>query len=295
MKRFFDFERFVVLAEEALDTDYVKRLEKEQFFVYGEFEDAISQVKHYDGYYGENEQMLFNQVADAVQEVALADESRAFPAPVAELVRMVFDEAVERGCEVMMNNYGTFFYSGRIGEVNYQMAEKYYEMAANAGYDVAAENLGYIYYYGRTGKTDYAKAFILFAKGALVFNRPISTYKLGDMYRNGYFVEKDEKAAFKLYVKAESLLEEMDEYDQMIASPDVSFRLGNCYQKGTGTAVDLAKALEYYQLAERGFIEKIASGDFFMEDLLQQSIALQEEVRAELVKGLPEMDWVIRE
>ena len=82
-----------------------------------------------------------------------------------------------------------------LGGVYYEMkrfdlALKYYEMAASYDYDAAYECLGYIWYYGRTGERDYKKAFEYFSK---LMNKGdlVATYKIADMYKNGYFVEKD--------------------------------------------------------------------------------------------------------
>jgi tetratricopeptide (TPR) repeat protein len=54
----------------------------------------------------------------------------------------------------------------------------------------AAEGLGYIWYYGRTGVTDYEKAFRYYSKAAENGNFR-SKIKVADMYKNGYYVEKD--------------------------------------------------------------------------------------------------------
>ena len=82
-----------------------------------------------------------------------------------------------------------------LGGVYYEMkcfdlALKYYEMAASYDYDEAYECLGYIWYYGRTGERDYKKAFEYFSK---MMNKGhlVATYKVADMYKNGYYVEKD--------------------------------------------------------------------------------------------------------
>ena len=81
---------------------------------------------------------------------------------------------------------GGYYYEQK----RFDLALKYYEMAASYDYDPAYECLGYIWYYGRTGERDYKKAFEYFSKlmdkGDLV-----SSYKIADMYRNGYYVEKD--------------------------------------------------------------------------------------------------------
>ncbi len=52
------------------------------------------------------------------------------------------------------------------------------------------ECLGYIWYYGRTGERDYEKAFRHYVK-SMERGNLVSTYKVADMYKNGYFVEKD--------------------------------------------------------------------------------------------------------
>lgn len=72
----------------------------------------------------------------------------------------------------------------------FDLALKYYEMAASYDYDPAYECLGYIWYYGRTGERDYKKAFEYFSK---MMNKGhlVATYKVADMYKNGYYVEKD--------------------------------------------------------------------------------------------------------
>lgn len=82
-----------------------------------------------------------------------------------------------------------------LGGVYYEMkrfdlALKYYEMAATMDYDGAYECLGYIWYYGRTGQRDFKKAFEYFSK-LMEKGDPVATYKVADMYKNGYYVEKD--------------------------------------------------------------------------------------------------------
>ena len=83
----------------------------------------------------------------------------------------------------------------------FDLALKYYEMAATYDYDPAYECLGYIWYYGRTGERDFKKAFEYFSK-LMDKGDPVSTYKVADMYKNGYYVEKDQ-------AKYESMIEEL--------------------------------------------------------------------------------------
>lgn len=85
-----------------------------------------------------------------------------------------------------MVELGAWYY----GQKQFDLAEEYYLMAAKLGYNDAYECLGYIYYYGRVGHPDYEKAFhynkLASDKGNLV-----AAYKLADMYKNGYYVQKD--------------------------------------------------------------------------------------------------------
>ena len=101
--------------------------------------------------------------------------------------------------EDMMYLGGVYYETKR-----FDLALKYYEMAATYDYDEAYECLGYIWYYGRTGERDYKKAFENFSK-MMEKGHLVATYKVADMYKNGYYVEKDmamyEKIMEELYPK----------------------------------------------------------------------------------------------
>ena len=81
---------------------------------------------------------------------------------------------------------GGYYYEQK----QFDLALKYYEMAASMDYDPAYECLGYIWYYGRTGERDFKKAFENFSK-LMEKGNLVATYKVADMYKNGYYVEKD--------------------------------------------------------------------------------------------------------
>lgn len=76
------------------------------------------------------------------------------------------------------------------GQKQFDLAEEYYLMAAKLDYNNAYECLGYIYYYGRVGQPDYEKAFHYY-KLASDQRNLVAAYKLADMYKNGYYVQKD--------------------------------------------------------------------------------------------------------
>ncbi len=92
----------------------------------------------------------------------------------------------EKNDPKVMMELGGYYYEQR----NFDLALKYYEMASAFDLDAADECLGYIWYYGRTGERDYKKAFEHFSKSMKRGNL-VCSYKVADMYKNGYYVEKD--------------------------------------------------------------------------------------------------------
>ncbi len=105
----------------------------------------------------------------------------------------MFTEAMNFLIEEEHNPEDMMYLGGYYYEIkHFDLALKYYEMAATFDYDPAYECLGYIWYYGRTGERDYKKAFEYFSK-LMDKGDPVSTYKVADMYKNGYYVEKDQK------------------------------------------------------------------------------------------------------
>ena len=104
-----------------------------------------------------------------------------------------------------MMSLGGYFYDER----KFDLALKYYEMAAEYKYNSAYECLGYIWYYGRTGTRDYEKAFHYF-KLAKDAGNIVAAYKLADMYKNGYYVEKDYDAYCKIIEKLYKKVKDSD-------------------------------------------------------------------------------------
>lgn len=96
-----------------------------------------------------------------------------------------------------MLDLGGYYYGIR----QFDLALKYYELAVEYNYRPAITGLGYIWYYGRTGEKNYEKAFYYYDKAAKLGD-PVAAYKVADMYRNGYFVEKD-------YDKYKSIIEDL--------------------------------------------------------------------------------------
>lgn len=140
------------------------------------------------------------------------------------------DESKFQLCEVLEYLYkttGDYHYATELGgfyyeEREFKLAEKYYLIGAKGKEIWPLAGLGYIYYYGRVGKPDYEKAFTYYKKASELGDIE-STYKMADMYKNGYYVEKD-------YEKYKQIIEGLydkikDERNLGAPVPDVLTRL----------------------------------------------------------------------
>ena len=227
----------------------------------------------------------------AVQSLAILlfqlDHTETLDKNVAAFLDSYYHDTADEGDADDACNLGSLYYTGRIGEQNYKKAMGLYALAAKNGSEEAAENLGYCYYYGRDTEVDYEKAFQYFSMGAFR-GRVISLYKVGDMYRNGYFVEKSPSLAYDIYRRCEGLLDDfwMDE-----CGADVYARLGDCYADGIGTEKDALIALEYYQKAEILFYNRLLGGDFLIRNVYERCIERQGELRKALRREIPEYNW----
>ena len=150
---------------------------------------------------------------------------------------------------------GAFYYTGETEfvEQDYKKAVYYYNESMNKktiefNYNTdALNNLGYCYYYGRIGEKDYKKAFLYFGKAAYL-NHPNAMYKIGDMYNNGIYVEKNIETAFYWYKKSYNY-SRGDDY----INASVAHRIGKAYIDGEVVEKNLLKALKYLSIAERKY------------------------------------------
>ncbi len=147
---------------------------------------------------------------------------------------------------------GGYYYEHK----QFDLAEEYYLMAAELNYLRAYSCLGYIYYYGRTNEPDYKKAFEYFKKSSDCGDIA-SSYKLADMYRNGYYVNKDyDKYAEiikSLYPKVKNATNLFDPL------PEIFSRLAKIYKKegNIGEAVNLLYRAKDFQA------QRLQYSDFF--------------------------------
>jgi hypothetical protein len=77
-------------------------------------------------------------------------------------------------------------------------------------------------------------------------------YKIGDMYKNGKFVDKNMDKAFFWYKKAYAYTEN-DDYN----TANVALRLGEAYLYGNGTEISLLNSLKYLQISEKRFYKMV--------------------------------------
>ena len=152
----------------------------------------------------------------------------------------------------MMLWLGGWYYERK----RFDLALKYYELAASFGNESADECLGYIWYYGRTGQCDYEKAFKHFSAAAERGN-VTAKYKIADMYKNGYYVDKD-------YDKYVSIIEELypiacdfDYYYQPL--PDIFTRLAKIRVKQD----EIGEAINLYLRAKDFLAERLTFNSFF--------------------------------
>ncbi len=237
-----------------------------------------------------------DEIIYGVEEIKLSiaqrlhdtDASLPMHSAVAKLVVDLYKDCIEEGNSDAMCNLGALYYTGRAGTQDYNKAAYYYDMADKKGNRQATENLGYIYYYGRTGAKDYKKAFHFFLKGA-IDESLCSLYKVGDCYKNGYYVDKDPIEAFNIYSKC---LDKMEEQDIPYVGADIYMRMGDCFYKGIGTDKDLLIALKFYSLAENLFYYRLVDGDFYQQRSLERVIEIEDKIRKEIKKDvLPDLSW----
>lgn len=175
-----------------------------------------------------------------------------------------------------MSELGGYYYEQK----EFDLACKYYEMADACGDKWAPEGLGYIWYYGRTGEVDYEKAFKYY-KRASENGYVRSTIKVADMYKNGYYVDKDYNAYCNMIETAYDQLRDETLLYQPV--PEVCMRLAR---------IRTAKSSRPDVTAE----EKM--------EAIQEAISLYEEAKAFLAERLSmnvffgdlnQMEWLVED
>lgn len=268
----------------------------ENYDIYNELQDLIMmldgdsfpELHNYLASIMDDGVLLEDDPYEIAVQILLCDAPAEYPQVVLDTIILLFNTAFENGNPDAMNDLGAQYYGGSRGfEQDFSKAVDYYQLAAKNGSRQAQENLGYCYYYGRDIPVDYEKAFHFFALGAFD-GHLISLYKIGDMYANGYFVEKNEKEAFNIYERCMEMM--TDEAAKEVAGP-VFLRLGKCYLNGVGVEKDAETALICYQKAELFLYKMVKDGDYLYKKSLQAAIDGQVKARETLTESLPSKEW----
>lgn len=235
-----------------------------------------------------DDELFCDEPYEIANTLLQCDKPGDLPKVIRDLIEDLFSAAFDDGNGDAMNDLSAQYYDGSRGfDQDFTKAVNCYKLAAAKGSRQAQENLGYCYYYGRNMPVDYEKAFHYFALGAFD-GQLISLYKIGDMYRNGYYVEKNEVEAFHIYSRCLDTM--TDEAAQIVAGP-VLLRVGSAFLNGIGTEVDLKKALICFQQAEAYLYDMVAGGNVMYKKSLQAAIYGQTEARAKLAEALPDKEW----
>ncbi|MCD7741404.1 MAG: sel1 repeat family protein [Ruminococcus sp.] len=149
-----------------------------------------------------------------------------------------------------MGELGGYYYERK----EYDLALKYYEMASDLGDIGATIGLGYIWYYGRTGEVNYEKAFKYFSKVKYISTAQI---KLADMYKNGYYVEKDYDKYCEIIENLYTKCSPLSYYDD--PTPEVYSRLAGIREKQG----NIDEAVRLLKAGIHSLISRIECNSFF--------------------------------
>lgn len=119
-------------------------------------------------------------------------------------------EEVKKGSISAAFRLAEAFKWGYYGQISPRRAARMYRICCHSKNKKTAAlgyyNLGLLYYHGYLSKderSDPARAFACFMKSALTYATGDALLKLGDMYRYGQYVSRDEDRARGLYLMAD--------------------------------------------------------------------------------------------
>jgi len=175
---------------------------------------------------------------------------------------------------------GELYFEGIHLAQDYKQAMAWFRTACLIGCTPAYYNIGLCYLHGYGVPQDYAKAFDSLLKGSI--NSDMCQHRLGDMYRDGIFVERDADFAYQVYVAAYLEALRCKERYGLNTGPYglVSARLAECHLKGIGAAKDVALANRFFQQAS-SFLK---SESFWLKP---EKGDLEDKRLFELVQGSP--------
>ena len=238
----------------------------------------------------DGEEYSFDQY-EVAHTLAYLDAEQRMYSEVESFVMEIYKDEIENGNTNAMCELAMMYYHGYRGmKQDFDQAVKYNMMAAEKGSEQAFENLGYCYYYGKGGTVDYTKALSYFLHGVLTGNS-VSLYKIGDMYFNGYIVEKNPEFAMELYNTCIEMANEIDVHDDRILGP-VYLRIARMYHYGIGTNQDIDMAIKMYHKAEMHLYQLITEFyDFRFIQSYEEARSGLETIADDLDDEIPVFEW----
>jgi uncharacterized protein len=152
---------------------------------------------------------------------------------------------------------GCLYYFDRFNHVDYAKAFKYFSKEDQ--FNESNTMVGVCYFYGQGIEQNYEKAYHQLVKAALTDASAWALYLLGDMYKNGYYVNQDVLEAHDLYHHAFEISNKLKftKYTQA----EILMRMGQDFFERPKDQEDIQKALEIFNYAERLYIDSIKEGN----------------------------------
>ena len=203
---------------------------------------------------------------------------------IAQKIVKCYETCIDAGNLTAALNLGAMYYEGNFIPCDYRKAIQYYEQAAESDDEEtqirAWNNLGYCYYYGRDIPVDDEKAFNCYMRAA-VQRDANALYKIGDMYRYGRYVKKDEQMALLFYRQAQC-----EVYETYPEYADIAKRIGECALYGIGMKKNIYKTLNMLTKAEIKTYTKIKERDPFAASLLPKIKRMLNEAKRQVESDL---------
>lgn len=163
---------------------------------------------------------------------------------------------------------GLIYYKGQIEDgvnyckIDYKKAFELFKFCADKNHQEAKYYLSLCYIYGHSTPKDYRWGFCYLDLMA-DDDHPYAIYELSFLYKRGHGVHKNLKIAFDLFNSA---------YENGIL--EASINIANSYENGEGTEKDLIKALEYYCLAKKHYLQNLTYPNRNSMDLKEINIKI---------------------
>jgi len=249
----------------------------------------------YDLNYYEEMKLAEEGDLDAMFNVASyiiwGDQTAPVEPEAAELAVRYFKANAENGDIDSMLDLGAMYLEGRGVEKDEKEALKWYEKAAEMNGPRACRCIANFYRYDVINDgTPVPTADPVRLRKALEWYRTGTErgeenciYELGDYYRKGIIVPKDEKQAFELYCRAYEICKKLA-YERFIVNDsysDVCFRLAECYHYGIGTDIDMQQAKFYVEIAKEEAKARLDSGDVYGGYLYPRTVKEWQAIMAE--------------